>query len=930
MISKLHLVFCFLILTFGSINTIQAEENLTKPLIIYAVSNNHPFSFTLPDETVTGLYVEFWELWSKTNNIPIQIKLASVEESLVAIKNNEAIHSGLFVSDSREQWADFSLPIHQVSTGILYNIGYSKATKLAETTNLKVAVYTATFQSNFITNKYPNIDMFFYDDTEIGISKLLSNEIQAIVAEIPFLESQIARRGLNGVLAVADEILVTNTVHALIAKGQPELVKRLNAGIQNIPVNKIIELEKKWLPSLKPFFSNNLPLVSLTMAEKKWLQQHPSLSLGIELDWYPYEYINENGEYSGITTDYIDYIKSNLDITLEPDKRYSWAESLTAIKNNKIDVISAIGRSPEREKSMLFTDSYISTPSVLVSHKNRFIANSLVSLKGRTLGIVANTSLMEFIAADYPEIIIIPVASTLDGLTKLNNGEFDAYISDISIANFTMNKEQLSDLIITGFSPYKLELSMAVRTGLEPLVGILNKVFRNMSEKEKTAIANTWLSIHIQEGTKLQTILLWGFPILSFFLLVILLITRINNRLKSEIKTRVESEEKRLTLEGRLHQSQKMEALGKLTGGIAHDFNNMLGIIIGYSSLLKKQSLNPEKQHQYTNEIHHAAKRGANLTKKLLSFTQKNTHTASQVDINQLLLEQHIMLQKSLTVRIKLEFNLSDDVWPIWVDKNDCEESILNISINAMHAMTGENIDSKLSISTSNRSFSSHEASKLNIEAGDYVLLSISDNGSGMDARVKQKIFEPFYTTKGESGSGLGLSQVFGFIQRSNSTIKVSSELGKGSEFILYFPRLTDLKIKEQIEPVNQTEVSTSGNETILVVDDEVALQTLASELLKEQGYLVFCASSGAEALQILSEKKIDLVFSDVIMPEMNGYQLAAQILEKYPTIKIQLVSGFTNEHHLDAIDQSLHQQRLRKPYNSTELQKKIQFLLNT
>ncbi|MFT5519600.1 MAG: ABC-type amino acid transport substrate-binding protein [Enterobacterales bacterium] len=928
--SKPHLVIYFLLLTFCSVNTIQAEEKPSKPLIIYAVSNNQPFSFTLPDGTVTGLYVEFWELWSKTNNIPIQIKLASVAESLVDVKNKDAIHSGLFVSENREKWADFSLPIHQVSTGILYNRDYSKSTKLAETTNLKIAAYTATFQSEYLSNKYPNIEMFFYDDTEIGINKLLNNDIEAIVAEIPFLESQIARRGLNGVLAVADEILITNTVHALVAKGQPELLMMLNDGIENIPLSVLLALEKKWLPTISPFFKSISTFDALTLAEKKWLQQNTYFTLGIDSNWRPFEFLDDSNKYNGITADYLQFATDKLEIIFEPETSKSWTKGLELLKLGELDIVPAIMKTPEREKELLFTEPYFIAPTAIVTRKDSFYASTMSSLNNKKLGLISDYALIELVAKDYPDINIIKVYSVNDGLEKVDSGEIDAYINSVSVVNYEIDNKGFDNLMIAAFTPYKFEVSMAVRKGLEPLVPILNKTFKNMTQKEKSTIANTWLSIRIQEGTKLQTILLWGFPILAFFLLVILLIMRINNRLNSEINTRIESEEKRLTLENQLHQSQKMEALGKLTGGIAHDFNNMLGIIIGYSSLLKKQSLAPETLSKYTQEIHYAATRGANLTKKLLSFTQTHSPNASQVDINQLLIEQRDMLQKTLTVRIKLEFNLNDNIGPIWVDKNDIEDTILNISINAMHAMIDKNIDAKLSISTSNRSLSSDEATALNIEVGDYVLLSIADNGLGMDSELKQKIFEPFYTTKGERGSGLGLSQVFGFTQRSNSTIKVSSELGKGSEFTLYFPRLTNLTTKQQIKKVTKPEINISGDETILVVDDEEALQTLASELLKAQGYQVFCASSGAEALQILSEKKIDLVFSDVLMPQMNGYQLAYQIHKKYPTVKIQLVSGFSDECHLSVTDQNLYQKILNKPYNLTELQQKIRFTLNS
>jgi diguanylate cyclase (GGDEF)-like protein len=279
------------------------------------------------------------------------------------------------------------------------------------------------------------------------------------------------------------------------------------------------------------------------MAERKWLQEVPALRLGID-SWYPFEYFNDKGDYSGLSADYIEYIKNSLSLTIEADKNYSWAESLAAIKVNKIDVISAIVRTPEREKSMLFTNPYISAPTVLVSRKNGFNADSFASLKGRTIGIVAENAVLGFVASDYPEILIIPVDSTIDGLQKLSDDKLDAFLGDISFVNFTINEEQFADLIITGFSPYNLEISMAVRTELEPLVGILNKVFLSISEKEKAEIANNWLAVKVQTGIKLSTVVLWVLPITSFLMLIAMLIfVRLNRKLKLEIIENAEHHE---------------------------------------------------------------------------------------------------------------------------------------------------------------------------------------------------------------------------------------------------------------------------------------------------------------------------------------------------------------------------------------------------
>ena len=379
--------------------------------------------------------------------------------------------------------------------------------------------------------------------------------------------------------------------------------------------------------------------------------------------------------------------------------------------------------------------------------------------------------------------------------------------------------------------------------------------------------------------------------------------------------------------EEKLRRSQKMDALGKLTGGIAHDYNNMLGVILGYSELLKSRLADQPKLAKFANQIHHAGERGVKLTNKLLSFSRTEAPEANKLDINTLLLEQQDMLQKTLTVRIELIFDLAEEIWPIWLDNSDLEDAILNMSINAMHAMHDKDSGAKLTIQTRNQSLNKIDAQMLGLSIGDYIQLSLTDTGSGMDETTKEKIFDPFYSTKGDKGTGLGLSQVFGFIKRAGGTIKVYSELGHGSQFVLYFPRYLEDDIKE-IKETTEDVISLSGTENILIVDDEIALSDLASEILSEQGCQVFCAENAKQALNILEHENIDLMFSDVIMPEMDGYQLAAIVQEKYPLVKILMASGFNDDRHVNMSDDSLYKNLLNKPYNSESLLKKIHELL--
>jgi two-component system cell cycle sensor histidine kinase/response regulator CckA len=247
------------------------------------------------------------------------------------------------------------------------------------------------------------------------------------------------------------------------------------------------------------------------------------------------------------------------------------------------------------------------------------------------------------------------------------------------------------------------------------------------------------------------------------------------------------------------------------------------------------------------------------------------------------------------------------------------------MSINAMHAIDGHG---QLTLQTSNEPINVTDAKRLGLEPGDYVLLSITDTGSGMDEASKEIIFDPIYSTKGEQGTGLGLSQVYGFMQRSNGAIKVYSELGHGTRFLLYFPRHHETDHKQHSIEENKA-VDIRGTETILLVDDEPALLDLSHEILAQKGFNVITAESAKKALDILEHKTVDLLISDIIMPDMNGYQLASIVKEKYPTIKIQLASGFADDRNMGMVDESLQKNLLSKPFNSQELLQRVHNLLN-
>jgi len=372
-----------------------------------------------------------------------------------------------------------------------------------------------------------------------------------------------------------------------------------------------------------------------------------------------------------------------------------------------------------------------------------------------------------------------------------------------------------------------------------------------------------------------------------------------------------------------LNRTQKMEALGQLTGGIAHDYNNMLGVIIGYSDILKAQLKDQPGLLNFVEQIHQAGDRGAQLTRKLLSFSRQTPDASQESDINQLIKNNKDVLRKTL-LSVELKLNLDDDIRKINIDRNSFEDALLNIAINAMHAMPYGGV---LSLSTCEVELSKEQAGNFNIEQGQYVQLSIEDNGQGMSKEIQDKIFEPFFSTKGEQGSGLGLAQVYGFIKSSMGAINVYSELGKGTRFSLYLPIPKEKYKAENVVENTEEQWSAFGNETILVVDDEPQLRALAQTILAAKGYHVLTATNGIEALAVLKENSVDLMFSDIIMPKMNGYLLVEKAQTLYPELKILLASGFKGDQSESNI--MLDEPIIAKPYENKCLLRRVRDCLD-
>lgn len=365
--------------------------------------------------------------------------------------------------------------------------------------------------------------------------------------------------------------------------------------------------------------------------------------------------------------------------------------------------------------------------------------------------------------------------------------------------------------------------------------------------------------------------------------------------------------------EAELARSQKLEALGKLTSGIAHDNNNVLGIILGFSDILYQSLDKSPNLQKYAGNIRSAAERGAKLTNKLLNYSRKKPQESKAVDVNHLLNGQMDMLQKTLTIKVKIEYELETDVWPIYVDDNDLEDALLNLCINAMHAM--ENTESaNLTVQTENLVLSDKHAEEIQIRAGEYVKISITNNGCGMPVDIQSKVFDPFFSTKGNKGTGLGLAQVFAFVTRSAGHISITSQPLKGTTVSIYLPR-SSTPFAEAL-PTKEGSGILQTPLNILMVDDETLVREFCCDVLLKHGHQVTEATDMQCALKQLQQANVDVVISDIVMPNGDGYMLAKEVKQQYPHIRVLLITGFdsVNESH------NTNLPILKKPFTEKQL----------
>jgi len=384
----------------------------------------------------------------------------------------------------------------------------------------------------------------------------------------------------------------------------------------------------------------------------------------------------------------------------------------------------------------------------------------------------------------------------------------------------------------------------------------------------------------------------------------------------------------RKSLEEQLIHSQKLESVGRLAGGVAHDFNNMLQVINSYAEIAMLKTDSSQPIYRYLSQIREAAGRSADLTRQLLAFARRQSVTPKIVDLNDAVSKMLKLLQRLMGDAIEIIWKPSAISWNTRIDPSQVDQILANLSVNARDAISKTG---RLTIETENAVFDEkYCALHLGSRPGNYVMLAVSDNGSGMDKETLSHLFEPFFTTKGVGkGTGLGTATVFGIVKQNDGFINVYSEIGIGTTFSVYLPRFE--ASEETSQAAKETPALPRGTETVLVVDDEAKLLVLTRQLLEELGYTVLTASGPKEVIRLYQErgKEIDLLISDVVMPQMNGRELVQRISATKVGLKYLFMSGYTADvitNH-GVLDEGVN--FIQKPFSIQQLALKVREVLN-
>ncbi len=880
----------------------------------------------------TGMVVDFWRLWANKTDHNISFLPGTMAQSIDAVEQGRADIQGiLFYSEERARKLDFSSSFISVPVKLFYRPNGGPEPHLDSFRSARIGTYPPLAER--VRQKLPHASISTFGTTEKMAIALARNQVDAFIADAPSGELALLKAGIRGKVKVLSSPLFEVGVRAAVRKGRKSLLAEIERGLETVSVSERRQLVNRWLPeyttplnTLPPTKEDSRHGLSLSAEEREWLAKHPRIRVGVDSAWAPIEFVEgKKEEFRGISSDYVRIFAEKLGIDMEPQFGISPDRIIEALEKGRIDAVPAAVKTPELEKHLAFTIPYLSFPAVVLTRKEHALITGLEDLAGKRILVKRDDPVVEFLTLTYPDLTLVRKETTSQALKALSNGAADAYIGNLAVAAYEMDKRGLTHLKVASPTLFTYNLSFAVRKEWAKLADILDKVIESLTPKQKQAIKNKWFSVRFEylDRSRLWKALAITGGTAGFLLLIAFLW---NRSLEKQIRER-----KRLEMQ--LVEAKEMaeaasEAKSHFLANMSHEIRTPMNAIIGMCHLALQSELTAQ-QRDYLNKIKVSSHSLLGIINDILDFSKIE---AGKLEIEKTPFYLDDILQnlsdlvsiKAGEKGIEILFSVERDVPRMLIgDPLRVGQVLLNLTQNAIKFTEEGEVVIRI-----RRVGSPEHPCKLEF--------SITDTGIGIEPEKMPSLFESFSqadssTTRKYGGTGLGLAISKLLVELMGGTIDATSTPGKGSTFRFTCPFECS---RENRRRTRYQGVDFDGMRA-LVVDDNATVRRVFKDMLESFGFDVQTAGSGQAALDELersaTHSPCDLILIDWKMPGLDGIETTRLIrrnprLKKMPTIV--MITAYGREEIMHRARQEKMDAFLIKPVSPSVLFETIAHIL--